>query len=236
MVSNDPSGYYKLLGVSPGADESTIKKQYRKLAMKYHPDKSQGDKEKDAEMFKKISQAYEVLSDKKKRYEYDNSATFNNNFGHGGFGQDFGFDDAMKIFQSVFSSGPWQFGIDLGNPRDFVFADDFGCFDDNGPDFFSSFTPLVVSEGFSRGAFKNSSFSSFSSSSGHRGTSSSTSTTTRIVNNKVYKRTETVTKNADGTVHKKVVEIEDDGHGNVLRREFEDNGKKRLESKKSKRK
>ncbi|UKK00503.2 molecular chaperone DnaJ [Theileria orientalis] len=229
MVSNDPSGYYQLLGVSPGADETTIKKQYRKLAMKYHPDKSQGDKEKDAEMFKKISQAYEVLSDKRKRYEYDNSANFNNNFAYDGFRHDYGFEDAMKIFESVFRVRTNRGG---GNGFDDfgVFHDDFGFFEDD-------FVPFGFSnDPFSQGRFMTSSFSNFSSSSGHRGTSSSTSTTTRVVNNKIYKRTETVTKNADGTVHKKVVEIEDDGKGNVLRREYEDNGKKKLESKKSKRK
>ena len=62
--------YYQLLGVSKGASDTEIKKAYRKLAMKYHPDHSKGDKHAE-EMFKKVSEAYAVLSDKEKRQQYD---------------------------------------------------------------------------------------------------------------------------------------------------------------------
>lgn len=64
--------YYKILGVGRDATPEEIKKAYRKLAMKYHPDKSPGDKHAE-EMFKKASNAYEVLSDAKKRKRYDQS-------------------------------------------------------------------------------------------------------------------------------------------------------------------
>ena len=60
--------YYKILGIRNDADEKTIKKAYHGLAIKYHPDKG-GDMEK----FKKISEAYEILSDKDKKYKYDNN-------------------------------------------------------------------------------------------------------------------------------------------------------------------
>ena len=73
--------YYETLGVSRNADENELKKAYRKLAMKYHPDKhhsAQGKSAKDAEeKFKEISEAYEVLSDPNKRAAY-------NQFGHAG--------------------------------------------------------------------------------------------------------------------------------------------------------
>ena len=62
--------YYKILGINKDADENEIKKAYRKLAIKYHPDKNLGNKEAE-EKFKEINEAYEVLSDKDKRSKYD---------------------------------------------------------------------------------------------------------------------------------------------------------------------
>lgn len=70
--------YYEVLGVSRTASDDEIKKAYRKLAVKYHPDKNPGDKEAE-EKFKEISEAHEVLSDKQKRARYDQ-------FGHAGVG------------------------------------------------------------------------------------------------------------------------------------------------------
>lgn len=63
--------YYKLLGVNRDADEETIRKAYRKLALKWHPDRHQDNKEQAQKQFKAISEAYEVLSDKNKRAIYD---------------------------------------------------------------------------------------------------------------------------------------------------------------------
>ena len=62
--------YYEVLGVPKDADESTIKKAYRKLAMKYHPDRNPDNKDAEAK-FKEIGEAYEVLSDPDKRAAYD---------------------------------------------------------------------------------------------------------------------------------------------------------------------
>ena len=70
--------YYEVLGVSKNASDDEIKKAYRKLAIKYHPDKNPGNKEAE-EKFKEISEAHEVLSDKQKRARYDQ-------FGHAGVG------------------------------------------------------------------------------------------------------------------------------------------------------
>ena len=97
--------YYQILGVKKDASEGDIKKAYRKLAMKYHPDHTKGDKTAE-EKFKKISEAYAVLSDKKKRKEYDT-------FGAEGFQQRFTQEDIFK-------------GFDFGDIfREFGFGGDF---------------------------------------------------------------------------------------------------------------
>jgi len=63
--------YYKILGVSKNATQEEIKKAYRRLAQKYHPDRAKGNKKEAEEQFKRISEAYAVLSNPEKRREYD---------------------------------------------------------------------------------------------------------------------------------------------------------------------
>jgi len=75
--------YYKILGVNRNSSADEIKKAYRKLALKYHPDKSGGDPESEKK-FKEIAEAYETLSNPKKKSEYDNPNPFGGSFG-GGF-------------------------------------------------------------------------------------------------------------------------------------------------------
>ena len=94
--------YYSILGVDKNASEEDIKKSFRKLAHKYHPDKKTGDEKK----FKDISEAYSVLSDKDKRQQYDMTGQYSSSF-DGFSGEDFGganfnMDD---IFNTFFSGG-----------------------------------------------------------------------------------------------------------------------------------
>lgn len=100
--------FYELLGVNKDATDQEIKKAYRKLAMKYHPDKNAGDKEAE-EKFKEINEAYEVLSDKEKRERYDRfgpDAYDSAGFGGGGFsGAGFDFDDLFSDLFSGFGGG-----------------------------------------------------------------------------------------------------------------------------------
>lgn len=101
--------YYEILGVSKSASADEIKSAYRKLAMKYHPDRNPGDEEAKAK-FQEASEAYEVLSNEEKRQRYDQFGHQGVNFGPGGF--DFGRDfshfqdiDLGDILNSVFGGG-----------------------------------------------------------------------------------------------------------------------------------
>src|SRR5436309_5533587 len=99
--------YYEVLGLARDADAEEIKKAYRKLAVKFHPDKNPGDKEAE-EKFKELGEAYEALADPQKRAAYDQygHAAFDRARG-GGFnrGAGGGFHDPFEIFREVFSGG-----------------------------------------------------------------------------------------------------------------------------------
>ena len=103
--------YYEVLGVSKNASDDEIKKAYRKLAIKYHPDKNPGDKEAEAK-FKEINEAHDVLSDKQKRARYDQ-------FGHagvGGAGGGFGGFSGNPFGQAGgFNYNGQTFNFDFGN-------------------------------------------------------------------------------------------------------------------------
>lgn len=102
--------YYEVLGVSKNASDDEIKKAYRKLAIKYHPDKNPGNKEAE-EKFKEVSEAHEILSDKQKRARYDQ-------FGHAGVGGNTGnpFDGSGNPFgNGNFNFNGQSFNFDFGN-------------------------------------------------------------------------------------------------------------------------
>lgn len=114
MANENKRDYYEVLGVEKNASSDEVKKAYRKLAMKYHPDQNPGDKAAE-EKFKELSEAYEILSDpdKKARYDQFGFAGVDPNFGAGGgagfdgFGGFGGFGD---IFSDLFGGGFGDFG------------------------------------------------------------------------------------------------------------------------------
>ena len=122
--------YYEVLGVSRDASDDEIKKAYRRLAMKYHPDRNNGDKAAE-EKFKQVGEAYSILSDPQKRAAYDRygkagvdpSAAGAGGFGgFGGFGQgQGGFGDFSDIFSEIFGGGAG--GGRRGGPKVFRGAD-----------------------------------------------------------------------------------------------------------------
>jgi len=102
--------YYEILGVAKGAEQAAIKKAYRKLAIKYHPDKNPDNKEAE-EKFKEAAEAYEILSDQQKRARYDR-------YGHAGVGGNAGagfggrggmtMEDIFSQFGDIFNDSPFE--------------------------------------------------------------------------------------------------------------------------------
>ena len=215
--------FYAVLGVPRDASEAQIKKAYRKLALKYHPDKNQaGDKDVAAEKFKQISEAAETLLDAEKRREYDNPG-LNFGGGGGGFGADFPprqssggarrrqftERDAFSMFEDFFRDFDDMRNEMFDNHRSFgggrqqqqgrrrdPFAAMFGDDDDFG--FGGSFGGMQMG---GSGSMQSSSMSYSSSSSfGTGGVARSTSTRVTIgPDGKRRTITETRTRNADGT-------------------------------------
>ena len=123
-MAENKRDYYEVLGVKKDASAEEIKKAYRKLAMKYHPDQNAGDAEAEAK-FKEVGEAYKILSDDDKRARYDQygfagvdpnfGAGGNGPYGAGGFGGFGGFGDFGDIFSEFFGGG--SRGASQNGPR-----------------------------------------------------------------------------------------------------------------------
>ncbi len=129
----DFKDYYSILGVSKSATEDEIKKAYRKLAQKYHPDKNKGDSTAE-EKFKDISEAYEVLKDSDKRRKYDNLGSSYNRYRNTGGNSGFNWSD-------------WENPGASGRRRKTSFGD---MFDQGGSGFYSDFFEKIFGGGFGK--------------------------------------------------------------------------------------
>lgn len=207
--------YYDILGVSKDATLKEIKKAYRKLALKWHPDKNKGNEKDAQEKFKKIAEAYSVLSDADKRKKYDNpSSGFE-------FGGGFGFQNAEDIFKAFFGDsdpfGGMGFGSDPFGRGGHGGHDPFGGMGFGGGMFGGGFGNMGgfggmggdgMSSVFSSSSGGTSVFSSSSFSSGGSGiVSKSTSSVSTIDSQgrRVVKTTTRIQK-ADGSVTESVEE------------------------------
>ena len=178
--------YYKVLGLSQSATPAEIKKAYRRLALKWHPDKNPKNKEEANEMFKRISEAYEVLSDESKRKLYDESADGWNNYSGCSKTSDFHHHHHGRNFDDMFT------GFMFKNPKD-IFREFFGTDDPFGELFVPPFGNFGDMQNF-----------------GHM---QSSSTSTRLVNGNKYvtikkfeNGVETVTKFKNGILVSKKID------------------------------
>jgi DnaJ family protein C protein 3 len=118
LKQSKEKNYYKILGVARTAEASQIKKAYRELALKWHPDKNADNKEEAERMFMDIGEAYEVLSDQEKREKYDRGEeVYPNQGGGGGGGHDahaFFQQQFMRHFQQQGGGGGGNFHIRFG--------------------------------------------------------------------------------------------------------------------------
>ena len=150
--------YYKILGIDKNADENTIKKAYRKLAKKYHPDMNPGDKEAEAK-FKEATEAYGVLSDPDKRRQYDQFGHAAFEGGAGGAGGYGGFDfngaDFGDIFGDIFGN---MFHGSHGESRGFGSNGTYEHFTGNGGGFHSRFGGSGFHSGNGFGGFHQQDF------------------------------------------------------------------------------
>lgn len=96
--------YYQILEINKNSDKNTIKNAYKKLALKYHPDKNSNNKKEAEEKFKEISEAYEILGDDEKKKHYDN-------------GQNIVIQNSnpFDIFENIFKNHNMSFNIDINN-------------------------------------------------------------------------------------------------------------------------
>ena len=225
--------YYEVLGLKKPSNEDEIRKAYKKMALKWHPDKNPDNLKESEERFKEVGEAYAVLSDKNKKEVYDR-------YGHdglaqgtgssGGAGRDFSgfaggfnFHSAEDLFNNLFGKG-------FFDDDDDFFGDAFnrkkGAGKGNSRDPFSAFG------GFGRGFDDD--FGSFGfGGGGFAGVGKSTSTSTIIRDGKQVTVKKVSTVNADGSKTTEVTETVNDGRHTTTKQYIEDGSGQRTETTKT---
>ena len=209
-MSSGKKDFYEVLGVPKNASDDEIRRAYKKLAIKWHPDKNPDNKKQAEEKFKEISEAYSVLSDPKKKREYDTGGVSFEGF-------DFDDFDPFSMFENFFSGfgnrhkskkggnnhGGGGFGFHFGNMG----------FDDDEDDFFRGFGN--INQHFEHNfGFDDDDFGGFGKGMGGGfGQGTSIKKTTQIINGKKITKTETTTVDSQG--NKKTVIKEETGDGQV---------------------
>lgn len=202
-MSQKRRDYYEVLGVTKNSTLDDIKKAYKKLAMKWHPDKNPNDMEMAKEKFREVSEAYQVLSDPEKRKNYD-AYGFDGPKVGGFSSSNFDFSDADSIFKQFFRNSGFDneedemfFGSIFGRKNKNGQRGGFGSFGG-----FGGFNSMFDNDDFFNSGFgKMGSFSSFESSGGGSGfgTRKSVSTTTKTVNGKTTTVKKTTVFKEDGS-------------------------------------
>lgn len=150
--------YYEILGVSENAGLNEIQASYRKLAMKYHPDRNPDDKKRAEDKFKEISEAYYVLSDQKRRDEYD---AYRKGYGFGRGGQftgaqGFDFEEILKHFQGGgYGGGQSGYRTRRARASEGMFDDIFNIFQHMGSGGGNEY--VYVDNGYGRGGYSHAS-------------------------------------------------------------------------------
>mmetsp|Transcript_15079 Transcript_15079/g.24496 ORF Transcript_15079/g.24496 Transcript_15079/m.24496 type:complete len:230 (-) Transcript_15079:1237-1926(-) len=222
--------YYTVLKISRDATTDEIRRAYKRLAMKYHPDKNPKDREKAEEKFKLVAEAYEVLSDSEQRATYDRFGRAGLNGGgrghHAGMNST-GMAHARDLFEQFFGNDFGPGGLFGRGGMDSFFSDDFFTSDmpsihrtrsrgRRSDPFASMFEDMDRMGG---GGFSSSqSFSSSFSSMGGGGVSKSVRTTTTIIDGKRVSTTETTITHPDGRVERQIEQ--GDGRGSARQIQF----------------
>ncbi|XP_019360495.1 PREDICTED: dnaJ homolog subfamily B member 8 [Gavialis gangeticus] len=213
--------YYKVLGLQKNASQDDIKKSYRKLALKWHPDKNPNNKEEAEKEFKAVAEAYEVLSDPQKRSKYDRSTNESRQRGGGSatggyyspFGSDYVFRNPEEIFREFFGGMDpfvqdfWDSSLDNdGNGSENRYRDHRRGPGFAGFDVFPDFTQSFMSFGsFQPGEHTTFSCRSFGGDTNGSNNFRSVSTSTEVVNGRKITTRKIIENGQERT------EVEEDG-------------------------